>query len=95
MKYHFNLSASSNFTEEPLEVNEIIAILSASQTTFYFIVYLSLVIYVKIKLRPNKMDRSANITIFSFIACWVINIGVNVAYCIVMLQLESDDPLSN
>lgn len=52
MKYDFHLSAAANSTDT-LEADDIIAILSLSQTTLYFVFFLSLVIWVKLKLRPD------------------------------------------
>ena len=53
-------SIVGNSTEEhdqPLEFDDILAIASVSQTCFYFLIYLSMVIYVKRSIRPEKMDR--------------------------------------
>ena len=59
-------SSSSTITKD---IEDVLAIASLTQTAVYSIIYLTLVIYVILKIRPEKMDRSANFTIFSFMTC--------------------------
>jgi len=50
-----------------------------------------MVIYVKLSIRPEKMDRSANITIFTFMTSQVLNIVMQSIYCAAMLSEYGND----
>lgn len=75
-----NLRLISQNKSLEFEKEKFIAIASLSQSILYFIVYLSMVIYVKISVKPNRFDTQSLITIITFLTCQLLNILVKSLY---------------
>ena len=69
---------------------KIIAILSFSQTLMFLVIYVALVFWVMRSIKPMKLERSANVTICTFMFCSILILSVQTVYMSFSLYQRSN-----